>query len=145
MTRCRESQSRVAFPSEVDDEFLFEETTSYQHGGNSVRIVSESVRNPSCWLHGWNFTTEMYRILEHAMDDFHRRREQTVGPFSPSDLFPRDSPSQSFVLEKVMLMHAELPMRFKESSNAVGEMSEDIFGFQAANITATIQVSRFCP
>lgn len=86
----------------------------------------------------------MYRILEHAMDDFHRRREQTVGPFSPSDLFPRDAPPQSVVLEKVMLMHAELPSRFKESRNAVGEMSEDIFGFQAANITATIQVSYLC-
>ncbi|PVH84161.1 hypothetical protein DL98DRAFT_512566 [Cadophora sp. DSE1049] len=140
--RCRESQSRVAFPSEVDDEFLFEESVVSRPGETSVRIVSDSVRNPSCWLHGWNFTTEMYRILEHAMDDFHRRREQTVGPFSPSDLFPRDTPSQSFVLERVMLMHAELPVRFKESRNAVGEMSEDIFGFQAANITATIQLVR---
>ncbi|KAL5318649.1 hypothetical protein ACEPPN_013713 [Leptodophora sp. 'Broadleaf-Isolate-01'] len=140
--RCRESQSRVTFPSEVDDEFLLEEGMASRSRETNSYIVPDPVRNPSCWLHGWNFTTEMYRILEHAMDDFHRRREQTVGPFSPSDLFPRDAPPQSVVLEKVMLMHAELPSRFKESRNAVGEMSEDIFGFQAANITATIQLVR---
>ncbi|KAH7346556.1 hypothetical protein BKA65DRAFT_279312 [Rhexocercosporidium sp. MPI-PUGE-AT-0058] len=140
--RCRESQSRVAFPSEVDDEFLLEGNVLSRPGEPNLSRISDPVRNPSCWLHGWNFTTEMYRILEHAMDDFHRRREQTVGPFSPSDLFPRDAPPQSVVLGKVMLMHAELPSRFKESRNAVGEMSEDIFGFQAANITATIQLVR---
>ena len=78
------------------------------------------------------------------MDEFHRRRKHNVGPFSPSDLFPRDVPSRSVVLEKVMFMHTELPARFKEPRNVVGEMSEDIFGFQAANITATIQVSYWC-
>lgn len=83
----------------------------------------------------------MYRILEHAMDHLHRRRTQEIGPFSPSDLFPQDAPPQSVVLEKVMFMYAALPAIFKESRNAVGEMSEDIFGFQAANITATTQVS----
>lgn len=92
------------------------------------------------WLHGWNFTTELYRILEHAMDDFHRRRPQNIGPLSPSDLFVRDAPSQSVVLEKVMSMHAELPDRFKETRTVVSDMIEDRFSFQAANIAAMLQV-----
>ncbi|KAL2075200.1 hypothetical protein VTL71DRAFT_142 [Oculimacula yallundae] len=138
--RCRESQSRVSFPSEVDDEFLLEE--SMESRKSSMQTPLDNVRNALCWIHGWNFTTEMYRILEHAMDGLHKRREQTVGPFSPSDLFPRDSPPQSVVLEKVMVMYEDLPARFKESRNAVGETSEDIFGFQAANIIATIQLVR---
>jgi hypothetical protein len=152
MIRCRESQARVAYPSEVDDEFLSEEgfvgrPVERAPTRTGLRTVPDSVTDPLCWLHGWNFTTEMYRILEHAMDNFHRRRQhpqQQVGPSSPSDLFLRDAPPQSVVLERVMLMHAELPARFKESRNMVGEMSEDIFGYQAANITATIQVSYWC-
>ena len=130
----------------MDDEFLSEEGPGShikQKSPTSARVlnVSDPVLNQSCWLHGWNFTTDMYRILEHAMDHLHRRRTQEIGPFSPSDLFPQDTPPQSVVLEKVMFMYAALPAIFKESRTAVGEMSEDIFGFQAANITATTQVS----
>lgn len=95
----------------------------------------------SSWLHGWNFTTELYRILEHAIDEFHRRRPQNIGPFSPSDLFHQSAPPQSVVLEKVILMYQNLPGTFKETRGVVGEMTADRYSFQAANITATLQVS----
>ena len=145
--RCREAQSRVFYPSEVDDdrfsergfENLLPESSENRRGG----VSSTTVTNNSSWLHGWNFTTELYRILEHAMDDFHRRRPQNIGPFSPSDLFVREAPSQSAVLAKVMSMHAELPDRFKETRTVVSDMIEDRFSFQAANIAATLQV-RHC-
>jgi hypothetical protein len=74
------------------------------------------------------------------MDDFHRRRPQNIGPFSPCDLFVRDPPSQSVVLDKVMSMHAELPDRFKETRTVVSDMIEDRFSFQTVNIEATLQV-----
>jgi hypothetical protein len=61
------------------------------------------------------------------MDDFHKRRPHTTSPFSPSDLFRRDTPHQSVILDKVMGMHEQLPARFS---------------FQAANITATLQLVR---
>jgi hypothetical protein len=142
--RCRESQSRVFYPSEVDDDRFsergYENLIPETPGARRLSMSSVTVTNDSSWLHGWNFTTELYRILEHAMDDFHRRRPQNVGPFSPSDLFLRESPSQSAVLEKVMSMHAELPDRFKETRSVVSDMVEDRFSFQAANITATLQV-----
>ncbi len=98
------------------------------------------VVSQSAWLHGWNFTTQLYRILEHAMDDFHRRRPQQVGPFSPSELFTRAAPSQSIILQKVMSMYNELPSELKKTNPVVSQMAEDILGFQAANITATLQV-----
>lgn len=144
--RCRESQSRVAYPSEVDDEFFSDQ--GFEKDGKSAQLLSqnpsmptEPVTDPLCWLHGWNFTTDMYRILEHAMNDFHRRRPQTIGSFSPADLFLKETTSQSAVLEKVMSMYDSLHPRFKEPRSMVSEMSEDIFSFQAANLTATLQVS----
>src|SRR6266487_3088686 len=82
--RCRESQSYVCFPSEVDDEFFSD--SGYHPPGALMSTFQTQVTNPISWLHGWNFTTELYRILEHAMDDFHRRRPSNIGPFSPSDI-----------------------------------------------------------
>jgi hypothetical protein len=141
--RCRESQSYVSFPSEVEDEFFSD--SGYHPPGALLSTFQTQVTNPISWLHGWNFTTELYRILEHAMDDFHRRRPSNIGPFSPSDIFGRDGPHQSVVLNKVMSIYDELPPRFKETKlspqNGKGGL-EDKFSFQAANITATLQLVR---
>src|ERR1700710_858088 len=84
--KCRESQSHVSYPSEVADEFFFE--AAYQVSNNLLSpFPSEPIPNPNYWLHGWNFTTDLYRVLEHAMDNFHRRRPKDTGRFSPADLF----------------------------------------------------------
>lgn len=145
--RCRESQSRVFYPGKVDDDWFsergFENLLPETRSSRRRSITSTTATNEASWLHGWNFTTELYRILEHAMDDFHRRRPQNIGPFSPSDLFVRDAPPQSVVLEKVMSMHAALPDGFKETRTAVSDMIEDRFSFQAANIAATLQVRQY--
>lgn len=142
--RCRESQSRVFYPSEVDDEFFsdrgFENVPSDITSNRSLSLSSSIITDINCWLHGWNFTTELYRILEHAMDDFHRRRPQNIGLFSPGDLFLKNAPSQSMVLNKVIAMHAEVPDIFKETRSVSSNTIEDRFSFQAANIAATVQV-----
>lgn len=143
MIRCRESQCKVLYPSEVDDEFFSDKgfenrQVEFNSNTNSVLLHADS----SSWLHGWNFTTEMYRILEHAMNYFRRGRPETVGPFSPSNLFRRDAPPQSAVLDKVMSMHAELPSVFKEAREDTAGTIDDIFNFQAANIAATLQLVR---
>jgi hypothetical protein len=133
----------VSFPSEVDDNF-FSDTSYNPPNSLTSGLSSQAITNPLSWLHGWNFTTQLYRILEHAIDDY-RRRRPTIGPFSPSDLFGREMPHQSVVLDKVMAMHNELPPRFKETKmipqNGKGGL-EDKFSFQAANITATLQLVR---
>jgi hypothetical protein len=137
--RCREAQSHVAYPSEIDDEFFSD--GGYQ-GPNM--IIPPQAANPICWLHGLNFCTELYRILEHAMDDFHSRRPNN-NRFSPADLFKRDTPQPNVVLNKVMSMFENLPPHFKETkfnpSDAKGGV-EDKFSFQAANIAATLNLVR---
>ncbi|KUJ21140.1 uncharacterized protein LY89DRAFT_770371 [Mollisia scopiformis] len=146
MIRCREAQSRVQYPSELDDE-MFSSTGIENHPSSPTTRQLNSFPMPviadtSSWLRGWNFTTELYRILEHAMDEFHRRRPQSIGPLSPSDLFQQSAPPQSVVLDKIILMHDNLPARFKETRSVVGEMTADRYSFQAANISATLQLAR---
>ncbi|KAF4630568.1 hypothetical protein G7Y89_g7580 [Cudoniella acicularis] len=140
--RCREAQSHVSYPSEVDDE-LFSDAGYIEHN-SFLPYPSQAITNPNSWLHGWNFTTEMYRILEHRMDDFRRRRPPSGGPYFPSDLFRRDIPHQTIVLEKVMSMYSELPQRFKEAKIAEKGRpgQDDKFSFQAANITVALQLVR---
>lgn len=142
--RCRELQSEVSYPNEVDDDLFsetgFESLSSPLSGQRQRRASVTPIVNPSSWLHGWNFTTELYRILEHAMDDFHRRPSHNLSPFTPSDLFNRDALPQSVILEKVMSMHAALPPQLKEARRVSTVASENMFSFQAANIAATLQV-----
>jgi len=141
--RCREAQSQVSYPSEINDESFSD--IGYQGVHHLIQGYNpQPMKNPSCWLHGWNFATELYRILEHAMDDFHRRRPTSAGPLSPRDLFGRNSPDQNVVLAKIMSMHSELPHKFKEAKLVrLGKASRDeIFSFQAANISATLQLVR---
>jgi hypothetical protein len=142
--RCREAQAHVSYPSEVDDEF-FSDAGYNQPNALITGFLQQAITNPLSWLHGWNFTTGLYRVLEHAMDDFHRRRPNSITSFSPSDLFGREAPHQSVVLDKVMSMHEELPPQFKEF-NLIPELGKGGTGarysFQAAYITATLQLVR---
>ncbi|TVY23021.1 Xylanolytic transcriptional activator [Lachnellula hyalina] len=142
--RCREAQSHVLYPSEINDEFFSD--AGYQGLNTPVQgyNLPRTFSNPSCWLYGWNFTTELYRVLEHAMDDLHRRRSAPIGSFSPIDLFGRDTTQHSVVLSKVMYMYDDLPRKFKEAKLPTnGKPDKDeIYSFQAANITATLQLVR---
>jgi hypothetical protein len=147
MVRCRESQCIVSYPSEVEDEF-FSDAGYHPPNCLSPSFPPQTTINPTSWLHGWNFTTELYRILEHALDEFHRFHPKSSRPSSPGNLFRRDCPGQGAVLDRVMAMHGALPQRFKVAKpipdNGLGDLgdSENKFSFQAANITATLQLVR---
>jgi hypothetical protein len=144
MVRCREAQCLVNYPSEIEDE-LFSDA-GYQTSNPSTPSSDPQVAtNPASWLHGWNFTVELYRILEHAVDEYHRYRPNTIRPVSAAILFTRQCPGQSVVMEKVTKMHDELPQRFKEIKpipESGNDGMEDKFSFQAANITATLLLVR---
>lgn len=148
MVRCRESQCLVNYPTEVEDELFSDagygspDSSITSSSGNSFQHVAT---NPASWLHGWNFTTELYRILEHAVDQYHRYRPNTVRPVSAATMFTRDCPGKSVVMDKVMGMHDELPQSFKQIMpirNTGHDGMEDKFSFQAANITATLLLVR---
>lgn len=145
--RYREAHSLVRYPSEVDDEFI----TPHGYGlppvspGSGVlspgklTVVS---RQPVAWLRGWNFTTDLYRILEHVVDANRRRLSSANGTSQVWSLFTPASMSESAVMERVLSMYAALPSQFKETPPTTGDMAKDLFGFQSANIQATLQLLR---
>ncbi|KAH7314128.1 hypothetical protein BKA65DRAFT_483766 [Rhexocercosporidium sp. MPI-PUGE-AT-0058] len=143
--RCRESQSSVAFPSEVDDD-LFSDSDFQKNNTLYIPFSPQSRHNnPMCWLHGWNFTTHLYRMLEHAIDDYRRGRPTNSTPCSLSRLFHRNTAHRADVLEQIVINYDELPLRFKEPALVSIEdqgSQEYKFALQAANLTATLQLAR---
>jgi hypothetical protein len=138
----------VLYPTEIDDD-MFDDNGFAPVSDNSPPVIGPSpsrlmgaVRETS-WLCGWNFTTDLYRILEHAMDNFRTRRARLQKKTFLSEIFgDRNFVSQSSVSDSVMNMYANLPQRFKETPPITFDMKEDRFGFQAANIVATVQLLR---
>lgn len=130
--RHREAQSMVRYPTEIDDEYITET-------GYTTPPVPAS--QPS-WLRGWNFTTDLYRILEHAVDGLRCRWSQQNGMTRFHSLFGRSPMTESVVMERVLAMYSALPSQFRETLPVTGDPSKDLFGFQSANIQATLQLLR---
>jgi hypothetical protein len=148
--RSREILSRVSYPSEIDDNSFSEESF--------VALISQSqtdqslntnftvpVVDPNSWLHGWNFTTDLYRMLEHALDKAHQHQPRAGDKLRSSQHFFLGGlpSSQSEILPKILSSYTNLPLHFKQTMAATSHTTQDIFSFQAANITATLQVC--CP
>lgn len=142
----REAQARVSYPSEIEDEWFSDTgihiptTIGVQASKDLPSLVSRLNGSSSSWLRGWNFTTDLYRILEHVMDQYHRLKGRSASLPTVTELFTSDTPSQAKILEHVMALYNQLPQRFKETPEIEGDASEDRSNFQAANITATLQV-----
>ncbi|KAJ5825565.1 hypothetical protein N7474_002703 [Penicillium riverlandense] len=145
--RYREAHSLVRYPTEVDDEFITNQ-------GYTVAPVSPEAmsfppseasvlsRQPVTWLRGWNFTTDLYRILEHVVDGNRRRFSSANGTIQVWSLFSPTSMSEPIVMDKVLTLYSALPSQFRETPPITGDMSKDLFGFQSANIQATLQLLR---
>jgi len=72
VTRCREQQVNVAYPTEMDDE-LFNDLGYNQDVSSPLSIGQSPITSWSnikthSWLCGWNFTTDLYRVLEHVIN-----------------------------------------------------------------------------
>jgi hypothetical protein len=145
--RYRGAHSSVRYPTEVDDEFitihgygvptLLPETNSIS--SSNVTIVS---RQPVAWLRGWNFTTDLYRVLENVVDGNRRRLSSANWTTQLWSLFDPLSISEPTVMDRVMTMYSAIPSQFRETPPITGDMSKDLFGFQSANIQATLQLLR---
>lgn len=128
--RSREACFNVCYPS--DDE---------QSGDTNLRATSDMHDGPS-WLTGWNFVTTLYRILEHAQDRLgHLRNPVQRTPSIPGYIEP-GSPRQVSCLTKIMTLYEQLPPIFKTTQPLTGILEKDLFGFQAANIAASLQLVR---
>lgn len=137
----------VRYPSEIDDEFITSSgygvppasPASTRTGHADITLIS---RQPMSWIRGWNFTTDLYRFLEHAVD-FHRRRwSQGNGTTQVWSLFGPASMPEGIVLDHVLTLYSALPSQFRETLPVTGDPAKDLFGFQSANIQATLQLLR---
>jgi hypothetical protein len=130
----------VRYPGDLRDEFILRNDTV------SPASVDQSVVSAngasSDWIVGWNFTTDMYRILEHALDSQRRRSPPNNGTAEVWSLFRPAQMAGPWLMEHVLAMYSALPPPFREARPAIGDISHDIFGFQSANIQATLQLLR---
>ncbi|KAK0832175.1 hypothetical protein LTR73_002462 [Friedmanniomyces endolithicus] len=140
--RSREAQANVTYPKTLNDSEI--SNAGYGHppsaSFDSPPLTSDSDFQLR-WLHGWNFTTDLYRILEHVVDHFRRRRPEHRLRTHIDGIFRQDSVPGATVLDAILGMYKALPARFKETppaSEAVGHR----LNFQTANIAATIQLVR---
>lgn len=103
------------------------------------RGTTSSQLSDTDWILGWNFTTDLYRILEHALTRL-RTQHSRFNLFT--DGAPVGTVSHSSILQKVDSLYSALPPSFKELRPATRNLDVDIYGFQAANIQATLALLR---
>ncbi|QKD53749.2 uncharacterized protein FOBCDRAFT_181898 [Fusarium oxysporum Fo47] len=130
------------WPRNIDVVEREERRRLVRHAKSSFRRQSFAGRE-ECWLSGWNFITDLYRVLEHALTRLRGyRRRQTTNSFLVG-MFEEDfTATKASVRESVFQMYLNLPDCFKETPQMVCNVKKDRFGFQAANITATFQLLR---
>lgn len=137
--RSCEAQSNVTYPTPVDDADFSD--TGYKSKADSRGAAESSENKPLSWLHGWNATTDLYRILEHVVAQFRQRRPEHRASTSIDAIFAKQSTSSAMVLDSVFNMYEELPSRLKETPDAQSEADHRL-NFQTANIAATVQLVR---
>ncbi|EPE08138.1 zinc c6 transcription factor [Ophiostoma piceae UAMH 11346] len=148
----QESHAKVEYPTgltELEQERLEHRKQRQQQqqqrrqrqGGRPSSSSSEDEPMPNApgslspsWMIGWNFTTDLYRILEHNLNKLRSRS-------SKFNLLGETTTPGSFRVssqDRVNELYSSLPAVFKQIEPATGDPARDIFGFQAANIQATM-------
>lgn len=94
------------------------------------------------WLTGFNFSTDLYRILEHTLSKARARKFQHDDRRSVDSLVFQETLNEGDVMVTVLNLYYELPHIFKETPPFTEDRSKDIYAFQAANIQATLQLLR---
>jgi hypothetical protein len=92
------------------------------------------------WIIGWNFTTDLYRILEHVLVRL-KTRSSRFNVFVNSPVGDPASTTED-IESQVSQLYSALPGYFKDLLPATGRVEQDIYGFQAANIQATLALLR---
>jgi hypothetical protein len=144
--RSREYQSSVSYPGEVDDD-MFDDS-----GFASTALPLSTLENSPhsqaradtiSWMAGRNFVIDLYRVLEHIIMRLSVRKSRAQRQtLIDGVLQASDSLSQEAVLNSVMQMYANLPQCLKETKPITSKPRLDRFGFQAADIIATVQLLR---
>lgn len=142
----KEAQSNVSYPMECEDDFPEDQS---EHTSTWLRTASIDDQRASIseqghisWLRGWNFTTDMYRILEYAIDRSRPRQNSASGDHVFEAILDDRGPQQSSLMSSVEFKYASLSDCFKQPKPVDANKNMSPYGFQSANITATIQLVR---
>ncbi|WWC68415.1 uncharacterized protein I206_102342 [Kwoniella pini CBS 10737] len=137
MIRHRESQSTVLYPAEVltDDEITPD------------GILPHAIPGRVSFIRGWNFVTNLYRIIEHALCQMRQRNQSYDGENQIAMLFStkkvgakKYDPGPEEILQTVENLYKDLPDCMRGMKEMTGNTFEDRYGFQAANILITLQI-----
>ncbi|TKA27513.1 hypothetical protein B0A50_04343 [Salinomyces thailandicus] len=145
--RSREYQSNVSYPSEVDDDMFDDSGFASTDIAPSILGTSPGTGQPNAlnisWLAGRNFVIDLYRVMEHVLMRLPARRSRAPRQTLIDNVLQvSDSLSQEAVLDSVVQMYADLPQCFKATNPMTSKPRMDRFGFQAADIIATVQLLR---
>ncbi|KAL4783279.1 hypothetical protein BJX76DRAFT_358141 [Aspergillus varians] len=89
------------------------------------------------WFDGWNTTTDLYRVLEHAISDLrakHRPRHSILGSAGSSD--------PSVIMVRLSQIQESLLPQFVTPASRSDDSGRNRCGFQAPNIICTIHLAR---
>ncbi|KAK7189533.1 C6 transcription factor [Paraphaeosphaeria sporulosa] len=139
--RSREEQSVVRYPTELDDA-CFDNTGYRTEPQSPVDAISpSSSSSPDSWVHGWNIVTDLWRLLEHVTMKLHSHTKKKRSFLEIAANFEASPPTSKLQAE-VNRIYFGLPYHFREIKERTGDQAKDRYGFQAANITATVQLLR---
>lgn len=129
MTRVREQQVNVTYPTELDDELFSDRGYNEKFQSIVDMQCSPASRQgevqSSSWLCGWNFTTDLYRVLEHVITNV-RDRKRHRGSF-PTDMFADSSVTAlPTVQDSVTRLYINLPQCFKEVSQVTCDPARSV-------------------
>ncbi|KAM5343965.1 hypothetical protein ACJ41O_012502 [Fusarium nematophilum] len=89
------------------------------------------------WFSGWNLTTDLYRLLEHAVLNLRSKHRKYR-----SVLDGCHSPAANLVNEKLSKLQDQLLPQFGSVSSRSSDSGRNRCGFQACNILCTIHLAR---
>jgi hypothetical protein len=133
-SRHREAKATVQYPAEVyDDEDITENGIIYR-----PHQVS--------FLRGWNFCSDLYRILEHVVESVDVGKPPPPGkPDSPvASLLARtvELPT-SEILSTINCMYNKLPPELKQAETVTGNPQKDRHGFIGESMATTLRHDDF--
>ncbi|KAI8286411.1 hypothetical protein K4K60_000435 [Colletotrichum sp. SAR11_57] len=138
--RCPELQCGVAYPVHVGLSGVLDPTgaTVGQTRGHS----KPEIFFPGSWLTGWNYITDLYRMLEHVIVRMRKQRVQAVHTDRHDNDMDILLPSIQEMLDNVLNRKLQLPLYASQAFPSSNNREENLCGFQVANIACTYQLTR---
>ncbi|KAL0936856.1 C6 transcription factor [Colletotrichum truncatum] len=136
--RCPELQCGVSYPVHVGLSGVLDPTgvPVPENPGDP----KPDIFFPGSWLVGWNYITDLYRVLEHVIVRMRIGRVQAV--HRDRTHLNEFLPSIDALLEKVLERKSKLPVYASQAFPSSDNREENLCGFQVANIACTYQLLR---